>query len=85
MLGTEQAAAKEFLRSVLRGGDQAFVMNFDADVNLLQDFTGATTDLARAIDSADINKTGKSILQDSASSPAGARTSTTRFIWLLTN
>jgi len=72
LLGTEQAAAKQFVRSVLRGGDQAFVMNFDVDVNLLQDFTGATGDLAQAIDSAEINKTGKSILPENASGPAGS-------------
>ena len=72
LLGTEQAAAKQFVRSVLRGGDQAFVMNFDVDVNLLQDFTGATGDLAQAIDSAEINKTGKSILPENAPGPQGS-------------
>ncbi len=51
LLGTEQAAAKKFLRSVLQSGDQAFVMNFDVDVKLLKDFTDAATELARAIDS----------------------------------
>jgi len=71
LLGTEQDAAKHFLRSVLRSGDQAFVMNFDLDVKLLQDFTNAAPALARAIDSAEINETGRSILQDTAAIPAG--------------
>jgi VWFA-related protein len=72
LLGTEKEAAKTFLRSVLQSGDQAFVVNFDEDVKLLQDFTDAATELARAIDSAEINETGKSILQeDSASSTGG--------------
>jgi VWFA-related protein len=71
LLGTEQDAAKQFLRSVLRGGDQAFVMNFDLDVKLLQDFTDAATQLAHAIDSAEINETGRSILQDAETRPTG--------------
>ena len=71
LLATEQDAAKHFLRSVLRSGDQAFVMNFDLDVKLLQDFTDAATQLARAIDSAEINETGTSILQDTAARPTG--------------
>lgn len=71
LLGTEQDAAKHFLRSVLRSGDQAFVMNFDLDVKLLQDFTDAAPQLARAIDSVEINETGRSILQDAAASPSG--------------
>jgi VWFA-related protein len=71
LLGMEQDAAKHFLRSVLRSGDQAFVMNFDVDVKLLQDFTGAAPELARAVDSAEINETGRSILQDTTASPTG--------------
>ncbi|MFZ0336082.1 MAG: VWA domain-containing protein [Candidatus Acidiferrales bacterium] len=72
LLGTEQAAAKKFLNSILQSGDQAFVMSFDADVRLLEDFTGAPTELARAIDAAEINETGKSVLRiDAASSTGG--------------
>jgi VWFA-related protein len=71
LLGVEQEAAKKFLRSVLRSGDQAFVMNFDADVRLLQDLTNAPNDLARAIDSGEINETGKSILQENPAIPTG--------------
>jgi Ca-activated chloride channel family protein len=66
LLGAEQEAAKKFVSEVLRSGDQAFVMNFDADVNLLKDFTDAAIDLSEAIDSAKINDTGRSILQQGA-------------------
>jgi VWFA-related protein len=71
LLGTEQEAAKKFLHSVLQSGDQAFVMNFDVDVKLLKDFTDATTELASAIDSTEINETGRSILQEDVASSAG--------------
>ena len=71
LLGTEQEAAKRFLRSVLQGGDQAFVMNFDVDVKLLKDFTADGSELARAIDSAEINETGKSMLRENTASVTG--------------
>ena len=71
LLGTEQQAAKKFVRAVLHGDDQAFVMNFDVDAKLLRDFTSAPADLAQAIDSAEINTTGRSILADAASKPTG--------------
>jgi VWFA-related protein len=66
LLATEQLAAKSFLHSVLQIHDQAFVMNFDADVKLLTDFTDAPSGLTRAIDSAEVNATGRSILQEEA-------------------
>src|SRR5271170_4872412 len=66
LLNTEREAAKGFLRSVLQSGDQAFVMSFDVDVRLLGDFTNAATELAQAVDSAEINETGKSILPENA-------------------
>jgi VWFA-related protein len=71
LLATEQEAAKKFLISVLQSRDQAFVMNFDADVKLLKDFTHAPAELARAIDSAEINQTGRSILQKDAPGSTG--------------
>src|SRR5271165_5171155 len=39
VLTIEQEACAEFLRQVLRQKDLAFVINFDTDVNLDQDFT----------------------------------------------
>jgi VWFA-related protein len=71
LLSTEQEAAKKFLHSVLQHGDQAFVMNFDVDVNLRQDFTNEPRQLARAIDETEINSTGRSILQDAGEPPRG--------------
>jgi VWFA-related protein len=71
LLATEQVAAKNFLCSVLQSQDQAFVMDFDTDVKLLMDFTDAPSGLARAIDSAEINETGRSILQDDAGKSTG--------------
>lgn len=71
LLSTEQEAAEKFLRSVLQRSDQAFVMNFDVDVNLRQDFTNKSPELARAIDSAEINKTGRSILRENGDAPTG--------------
>jgi VWFA-related protein len=70
LLSTEQEAAKKFLRSVLQSDDRAFVMNFDVDVKLLQDFTNAPAELVKAVDSARINETGKSVLSPNAP-PAG--------------
>lgn len=71
LLSTEQKAAKIFLGSVLQSADRAFVMNFDADVKLLSDFTNAPADLARAIDSAEINQTGTSVLPEEAARRTG--------------
>ncbi len=71
MLSMEQQAAKIFLRSVLQSADRAFVLNFDVDVKLLSDFTNAPADLTRAIDSAQINQTGRSVLPEEAAHPAG--------------
>ena len=71
LLNTEQQAAKKFLRSVLQRSDQAFVMNFDVDVNLRQDFTNEPRELARAIDAVEINTTGRSVLQDNRNPPVG--------------
>lgn len=70
LLRNEQAAAKQFLRAVLREGDQAFVMNFDVDVKLLEDFTGKASELARAVESTEINDTGRSVL-DANAAPVG--------------
>jgi VWFA-related protein len=71
LLATEKKAAREFLDSVLRSGDQAFAMSFDADVRLLEDFTSVQAKLARAIDDAEINETGKSILRVGGENSAG--------------
>ncbi len=58
MLGAEQEAASRFLNRVLRKGDEAMVMTFDLDVDLLADFTDDRAVLERAIHRAKINAAG---------------------------
>jgi len=50
LLGIEQQEAKTFLRQVLRPKDLAFVLHFDLEVELLQDFTNNLSRLTHAID-----------------------------------
>lgn len=58
VLPIEQEEAKAFVRQVIRPKDIAFVMHFDSDVELLQDFTSDTMRLARAIDETTIGGGG---------------------------
>src|ERR1022692_4836135 len=44
VLDIEQTSCAQFLRAVLRDKDLAFVINFDVDVNLDQDFTNNVHD-----------------------------------------
>ncbi len=55
VLGIEQESCAEFLHSVLRDKDLAFVINFDVDVDLDQDFTNNVRDLTRALNKMQIN------------------------------
>jgi VWFA-related protein len=54
-LGAIQDAGSRFLHRVLRKGDEAMVLSFDSDVNLLADFTDDRSILDRAISKARIN------------------------------
>jgi VWFA-related protein len=85
LLGMEQQAAKKFLSSVLQGGDQGLVISFDVDVQLLRDFTDVPAQLALAIDSAEINETGKSILQEDPASPPTGGTHLYDAVYLASN
>lgn len=49
ILNAEQDAASQFLQRVMRKNDEAMVISFDLDVNLLADFTQDTRVLERAI------------------------------------
>jgi VWFA-related protein len=49
ILSAEQDAASAFLERVMRKTDEAMVISFDLDVNLLADFTADTRVLERAI------------------------------------
>ena len=55
MLGAEEDAASRFLEKVMRQKDEAMVIDFDLDVNLLADFTEDQSVLERAIHRARIN------------------------------
>jgi VWFA-related protein len=55
VLPIEQQSCTEFLRSVLRPKDLAFLINFDADIDLDQDFTNNASQLSHALDKLQIN------------------------------
>ena len=58
MLGAIQEAGARFLRRVMRKGDEAMIISFDTDVDLLSDFTDDRSILDRAINKARINTPG---------------------------
>lgn len=58
VLPLEQQAGAEFLQQVLRKKDEAFLLSFDVNVDLLQDFTNNPRQLSRAMDKAEINTAG---------------------------
>jgi VWFA-related protein len=58
VLPMEKEVGADFLRQVLRAKDEAFVISFDVNVDLLQDFTNSTKMLKTALDSARINSGG---------------------------
>jgi VWFA-related protein len=55
LLDAEKMSAERFLKRVLRPKDEAMVVSFDLDVNLLADFTNDDAILDKAIESAEIN------------------------------
>ena len=58
VLPLEQEAGSEFLTRVLKAKDQAFLLSFDVNVDLLQDFTNSPKLLSRAMNKAEINTAG---------------------------
>ncbi|MGB7190951.1 MAG: VWA domain-containing protein [Acidobacteriaceae bacterium] len=58
VLPLEQQAGGRFLHQILRPKDEAFVVTFDVDVDLAQDFTNNVDALSRALDKATINTAG---------------------------
>jgi VWFA-related protein len=63
MLSSEKDAGSRFLGRVMRKGDEAMIMSFDLDVDLLADFTDDRAKLNRAINRAEINTGGGGIVQ----------------------
>lgn len=58
VLPLEQQAGSEFLSRVLKAKDQAFLLSFDVNVDLLQDFTNSAHMLEHAMNKAQINTAG---------------------------
>ncbi len=58
VLPMEQQTGGAFLKSVLRQKDEAFLISFDVDVNLLEDYTNNASRLAKAMNKAEINTAG---------------------------
>jgi len=58
VLDMEKEVGGEFLSQILRDKDLAFVLSFDVDVDLLQDFTNSVHALKQALNSARINTAG---------------------------
>jgi len=55
VLPLEQEAGAEFLRDVITPKDEAFLMSFDINVDLLADYTNSPREIKRAMDKAQIN------------------------------
>jgi VWFA-related protein len=55
VLPLEQEAGSDFLKRILRQKDQAFLVSFDVDIDLLSDFTSNAGVLARDMQKAQIN------------------------------
>jgi len=58
VLDMEKEVGGDFLSQILRDKDLAFVISFDVDVDLLQDFTNSVRLLKTALNSAKINTAG---------------------------
>jgi VWFA-related protein len=60
VLDMEKEVGASFLENTLRPKDEAFVISFDVDINLLQDFTNSVSRLRHALNEAKINTGGVS-------------------------
>ncbi len=58
VLPMEQQTGSAFLKRVLRDKDEAFLISFDVDVNLLEDYTNSASKLSKAMNKAEINTAG---------------------------
>jgi VWFA-related protein len=58
VLDMEKEVGASFLESTLRSKDEAFVISFDVDITLLQDFTNSVSRLRHALNQAKINTGG---------------------------
>ncbi len=60
VLPLEQDSGARFLKEVLTPKDEAFLISFDVNVDLLSDYTNSAGELKRAIDKASINEASSS-------------------------
>jgi len=60
VLDMEKQVGASFLENIIRPKDEAFVISFDIDVNLLQDFTNSVSKLRHALNDTRINTGGVS-------------------------
>jgi VWFA-related protein len=74
VLDVEKSEAEAFLEQTLRPKDLAFVMHFDVEVELLQDFTADLHLLDKAIDETEINGGGVRTTGTFPSGDAGGAT-----------
>jgi VWFA-related protein len=58
VLPLEQDAGSQFLEQVLRTKDEAFLISFDVNIDLLQDYTNSARLLSHAMQKAEINTAG---------------------------
>ncbi len=58
VLPLEQEAGSQFLQQVLRQKDEAFLVSFDVNIDLLQDYTNSAHELSHALNRAEINTAG---------------------------
>jgi VWFA-related protein len=58
VLSLEQDVGSQFLERVIKPKDEAFLLSFDVNVDLLQDYTNNPRLLARAMQKAEINTAG---------------------------
>ena len=58
VLPIEKEVGAQFLRRLLRKEDEAFLISFDVNVDLLQDFTNSEHDIRKGMDAAKINGGG---------------------------
>ena len=58
VLPIEKEVGAQFLQRLLRKEDEAFLISFDVNVDLLQDYTNSTRDIRKGMDAAKINGGG---------------------------
>lgn len=58
VLPIEKEVGAQFLKRLLRKEDETFLISFDVNVDLLQDFTNADTDIRKGMEAAKINGGG---------------------------